>query len=538
MSILTSNRLVTRFLLLILFLATVVIIESSVIIVDSMEISAQSTQLAENKIPLLNKAHELKLSVVKVQQWLTDVSATRGRNGLNDGFDEAENSAKEFRVLIDELTTLDHKNKSRYQAMLPTFNAYYDVGKQMAQTYVDKGPTGGNQMMAQFDDTAAKIAKEVDGFLVSIQEETRATLSTQQELATSTVRFTVIGALIVLLGIGLVYFIMSRALAYLPKVVAELQQIAEGDLTSTIDITRKDEIGDLMRGLASMQKQLLAIITQITGTTAQLSSAAEEMSQVASQTSNSIQQQQSETSQVATAMNEMTATVHEVAKSISNTAHAANDANNETTSGSQVVKQSIQATQQLVQQIEIASNVIHTLEQDSDSISTVLDVIQSIAEQTNLLALNAAIEAARAGEQGRGFAVVADEVRTLASRTQEATKEINQMIEKLQSGSQQAVKVMNKSQEQATSVVDQAILAGTSLTTIAGTVGRINDMSAQIASAAEEQSSVAEEINRNIVQINDLTSQTSSSAEQATIANQSLAHMADELRGMVAQFKV
>ena len=187
------------------------------------------------------------------------------------------------------------------------------------------------------------------------------------------------------------------------------------------------------------------------------------MSTVSEETRTNILQQQSEISQVATAMNEMTATVQEVAKNISSTAHAAKEAHDETSSGGEVVEQNIKVIQQLAGQTETASNVIHKVEEDSGSIGTVLDVIKGIAEQTNLLALNAAIEAARAGEQGRGFAVVADEVRTLASRTQQSTEEINEMIEKLQSGAGQAVQVMSQSQEQTHSAVEQATAAVASL---------------------------------------------------------------------------
>ena len=538
MSALKNMTLGARFLLLAALLAVVVVIESGVIIVDSTAISTQSAQLANNKIPILNKAHRLKLAVVQVQQWLTDISATRGRDGLNDGFDEAENNAGKFRTLINELMALDTEHADRYRGMIPVFNAYYDTGKQMARAYIEEGPAGGNKMMARFDKVAAKMAQEVDGFLAGVEEETAAALSTQEELAASTGRSIAVGSLIILLGIGLVYLAMARALAYLPKVAAELQRVAEGDLTSSIDVSRQDEIGDLMRGLQAMQKRLLEIVSQISGTTTRLSTAVDEMSVVTRQTSNNIQQQQQETTQVATAMNEMTATVQEVAKSIANTAQAANEAHNETSSGSKVVGQAIEAIGQLANQIETASNVIHQVEEDSDSISAVLDVIRSIAEQTNLLALNAAIEAARAGEQGRGFAVVADEVRTLASRTQKSTEEINQMIDKLQSGSREAVKVMGESQEQAQSAVEQASAAGTSLAAIAHTVEQINDMSTQIASAAEEQSSVSEEINRNIVQINGMLGQTANGAEQTAAANQDLARMAMELQGMVGQFKV
>ena len=527
-----------RFLLLTAVLAVVLLAESALIIKDNVTITSQSAQLNEIEIPILNTAHQLKLSVVQVQQWLTDISATRARDGLDDGFDEAENNAQQFRTLISELKALDSEHAERYQAMLPVFEAYYEVGKKMAQAYIDEGASGGNRMMGQFDEVAAKMAEEVDGFLVDVQERTAASLSAQQELAGSAQYLIGLGSFIILLGIGLIYFIMSRALAFLPKAVAELHRVAEGDLTSSIEVNRQDEIGSLMQGVQSMRDRLLAMVSQIADTTRHLSSAVEDVSSVTTQTTNNILQQQSETEQVATAMNEMTATVQEVAQSITTTAHAATEAHDETLSGRKVVEQAIEAMQQLTNQIETTSNVIHQVEQDSDSISTVLDVIKSIAEQTNLLALNAAIEAARAGEQGRGFAVVADEVRTLASRTQQSTEEINQMIDKLQSGSRQAVQVMSQSRAQTQSASEQASAAGASLAAIANTVGRINDMSTQIASAAEEQSAVSEEINRNIVRINDMSGQTAIGAEQTAAANQGLVRLAEELQGLVGQFKV
>jgi methyl-accepting chemotaxis protein len=533
-----NNTLRIRFLVLTVLLAAVVVIQSGAIIMGNMAIGNQATALAENKIPVLNKAHELKLSVVQVQQWLTDVSATRGRDGLNDGFDEAENNAEKFRTLIDDLIALDHEHAERYQAMLPVFNAYYDVGKQMAQTYVDEGPSGGNQMMAQFDEVAAKMSKEVDSFLERVDQETVASLSNQQMSAVSTGRTIVIGSIIVLLGVGLVYLLVSRVLACLPKVMVELQQVAEGDLTSSIEVTRRDEIGDLMRGLQSMQQRLLEMISQINSTTTQLSTAAEEVSTVTAQTSANIQQQQSETDQLATAMNEMSATVREVAESVGNTSTAANDANDEAEKGHRVMEQAVQEIGQLAVQIERASEVMAQVERDSENISTVLDVIKSIAEQTNLLALNAAIEAARAGEQGRGFAVVADEVRTLAGRTQASTAEINQIIEKLQTGSRNAAQAMSQSREQARYVVDQSSLASSSLTTIVESVSKIDQMSSQIATAAEEQSTVAEDMNHNLVRISDMGKQNAAGANQTSQAGQELARMASTLQELIGQFRV
>lgn len=533
-----NNTLRIRFLVLTVLLAAVVVIQSGAIIMGNMAIGNQATALAENKIPVLNKAHELKLSVVQVQQWLTDVSATRGRDGLNDGFDEAENNAEKFRTLIDDLIALDHEHAERYQAMLPVFNAYYDVGKQMAQTYVDEGPSGGNQMMAQFDEVAAKMSKEVDSFLERVDQETVAALSNQQMSAVSTGRTIVIGSIIVLLGVGLVYLLVSRVLACLPKVMVELQRVAEGDLTSSIEVTRRDEIGDLMRGLQSMQQRLLEMISQINSTTTQLSTAAEEVSTVTAQTSANIQQQQSETDQLATAMNEMSVTVREVAESVGNTSTAANDANDEAEKGHRVMEQAVQEIGQLAVQIERASEVMTQVERDSANINTVLDVIKSIAEQTNLLALNAAIEAARAGEQGRGFAVVADEVRTLAGRTQASTAEINQIIEKLQTGSRNAAQAMSQSREQARSVVDQSSLASSSLTTIVESVSQIDQMSSQIATAAEEQSTVAEDMNHNLVRISDMGKQNASGANQTSQAGQELARMASTLQELIGQFRV
>lgn len=533
-----NKTLRIRFLVLTVLLAAVVVIESGAIIMGNMAIGNQSTELAENKIPVLSKAHELKLSVVQVQQWLTDISATRGRDGLNDGFDEAANNAEKFRTLIDDLIVLDSEHAERYQAMLPVFNAYYDVGKQMAQTYIDEGPSGGNQMMAQFDEVAAKMSTQVDSFLETVDQETVAALSNQQMSAASTGRTIVIGSIIVLLGVGLVYLLVSRVLACLPKVMVELQRVAEGDLTSSIEVTRRDEIGDLMRGLQSMQQRLLEMISQINATTTQLSTAAEEVSTVTAQTSANIQQQQSETDQLATAMNEMSATVREVAESVGNTSMAANGTNAEAEKGRRVMEQAVQEIQQLAVQIERASEVMGQVERDSDNINTVLDVIKSIAEQTNLLALNAAIEAARAGDQGRGFAVVADEVRTLAGRTQASTAEINQIIEKLQTGSRNAAQAMSQSREQAKSVVDQSSLASSSLTTIVESVSQIDQMSSQIATAAEEQSSVAEDMNRNLVRLSDMGKQNASGAHQTSQAGQELARMASSLQGLIGQFRV
>lgn len=338
---------------------------------------------------------------------------------------------------------------------------------------------------------------------------------------------------------GLMSWAISRnVVKRLAETARGLEVIASGDLSHRVTVDGRDEIGKLQQSMQTMRNRLLEMLSQITATTAQLSTAAEEISVTMTQTSANIQQQQSETDQIATAMNQMTATVQEVAINVNNTSTSANGANSETENGRKVVQEAVQGIEQLAGQIESAADVISQVEKNSENINTVLDVIKGIAEQTNLLALNAAIEAARAGEQGRGFAVVADEVRTLAGRTQESTAEINNIIESLQSGSQNAVQAMNQSREQARSVVDQAALAGTSLITIAKSVSQIDEMSSQIATAAEEQNAVSEEMNRNIIRISDMATQNAVGAEQTSQAGQDLAQMASKLQELVGQFRV
>ncbi|MCO6412675.1 MAG: methyl-accepting chemotaxis protein [Thiogranum sp.] len=519
-------------------LAVVVTIVSGMSISATSTISDQAADIAGTGIPALDKAHEVKLAVVQVQQWLTDISATRAQDGLNDGFDEAHNNAERVRQLLAELSALDVQNAARYQAMLPVFEDYYRVGKRMAQAYVDAGPAGGNPMMADFDAVAASIGEEVDAMLVDIQARVAQAGAGQQTAVRTATTLLWIGLVAVLVVIGALYFIIAHALGILPRVVNELQLVADGNLASSFTVQRNDEFGELVQALTAMRQRLVSTIRQITGNSETLSAASQQMSAITAQASASIQQQRSETEQVATAMNEMTATVQEVAGNIALTASTAQDANKETVEGKRVVDQAVGQIKNLARQLEGASETIHQVEHNSQEITSILDVIRGVAEQTNLLALNAAIEAARAGEQGRGFAVVADEVRTLASRTQQSTEEINQMIEKLRAGTGEAVDVMQRSREQARSAVDSAAAAGNSLASITGAVARINDMSTQIASAAEEQSAVSEEINRNIVRINDMTEESAEAAAQTAKASEDLARIAAELGNLVGQFRV
>lgn len=312
----------------------------------------------------------------------------------------------------------------------------------------------------------------------------------------------------------------------------------ELDLTQRLQMKREDEIGDASKALNGMLDTMQSTMNKVTDASSEIAAASEETSVITHQTSQAVQKQQSETAQVASAMTQMTATVQEVARNTSETSFATDKAAEQVDSGIKAMQKTTLLVQQLADVTENAVTSITQLKKRSLDISSVLDVINSIAEQTNLLALNAAIEAARAGEHGRGFAVVAEEVRTLASKTSASIGEITNMIDMLQQGSNHAVESMEESQKQVNDALLQANSTKESLNKIAEVISHINDMSRQIASAAEEQGAVAEEINRNIVSINDMTTQTAEGTVHTSEASQELARLASVLNDLVKQFRV
>ena len=349
-----------------------------------------------------------------------------------------------------------------------------------------------------------------------------------------------VGLIIAAIGLLVIWLVGHGIARPLKQMVAMLDDIAkgEGDLTRRLSSDRSDELGSIAKGFNTFLAKLQAMITQVVTSVQSVSDSSEHTADIAIRTNIGIQKQMAEIDQVATAVQEMTATAQDVARNATQAAQAASHADQAAGQGMQIVRDTSNSIGVLAVEIGKAVEVVQTLAKDSENINAILIAIRGIAEQTNLLALNAAIEAARAGEQGRGFAVVADEVRNLAQKTQKATEEIQSMIQQLQQGTRDVVRVMEDSQNRTDESVQHAAKAAEALETITQAVSVINDMNTQIASAAEEQSAVADDINRNVINIGQVANEVAGGADESSSASAGLTKLAEQQRRLINQFKV
>lgn len=363
---------------------------------------------------------------------------------------------------------------------------------------------------------------------------------TQAEFRSVAIHASIISAVIIITIALLIISILRSIVVPLENVVSAMQNIAsgDGDLTQELSTSGTDEISELSQHFNTFTLKLRTTISHLLSSATTLKQAAEALGVQATQSLTISEEQSQQTEQIATAINEVTYAVQDVAKHAEQAATEVLQATDQAVAGQANIDNSLQQTDLLSSTIEQAVNVMQTLAEESSQVGRVLEVIRSIAEQTNLLALNAAIEAARAGEQGRGFAVVADEVRLLAQRTQQSTDEVQTMIESLQQNSQAAVQVINKSSSTAQATVEQAQQAHASLTSISNALHKLNDLNASIASATLQQSHVAEEINQNITQVAGLSQSSNLAAHQLSSASEQLNQLAQELNRQLGQFRV
>ncbi|MDY4302668.1 methyl-accepting chemotaxis protein [Pseudomonas salmasensis] len=350
----------------------------------------------------------------------------------------------------------------------------------------------------------------------------------------------VVGLLVVATALTLLFaWLLTRSITLpIAQALKAAEEVAEGNLTRPIAVDGNDEAGRLLAAMAKMQHKLRDTLQRIAGSATQLASAAEELNAVTDESARGLTQQNNEIEQAATAVNEMTSAVEEVARNAVSTSEASRNATTSAGDGRDLVQETVSAIERMSTDVQATASLIGDLANESRDIGKVLDVIRGLADQTNLLALNAAIEAARAGEAGRGFAVVADEVRALAHRTQQSTSEIERMIGSIQTGTEHAVDSMRNSTERAESTLNIARGAGLSLDTINTAIVEINERNLVIASAAEEQAQVAREVDRNLVNIRDLSVQSATGASQTSAASGELSRLAVDLNGMVGRFRL
>ncbi|WP_394559478.1 methyl-accepting chemotaxis protein [Aquipseudomonas alcaligenes] len=399
------------------------------------------------------------------------------------------------------------------------------------------------QLIQQF-----RVAGTETRWALAIQLPTKAVLAELHQLQgdlaeqanQDTFGMALVGLLVAGVGLIVIWFVGYGIARPLRQMVGMLDDIAkgDGDLTVRLQVDRADELGQIAGGFNTFLNKLQNMIRDVVTSVQKVSDSSEYTADIAIRTNQGVQKQMAEIDQVATAVQEMSATAQDVARNATQAAEAANHADRSANDGKRIVEGTAKAISGLASEIGRAVGVVQTLARDSENINAILVAIRGIAEQTNLLALNAAIEAARAGEQGRGFAVVADEVRNLAQKTQQATEEIQSMIQQLQNGTREVVNVMEQSQARTDDSVQQAQIAAEALESITQAVSVINDMNTQIASAAEEQSAVAEDINRNVTNIGQVAGEVAGGADEASQASAELTKLAEQQRRLINQFRV
>ncbi|OOE57699.1 methyl-accepting chemotaxis protein [Salinivibrio sp. ML323] len=442
-----------------------------------------------------------------------------------------------FAFLVDS-----NNNVVAYRDTALSTKALTEVDDELTPAFIQQARNSDALATITFDgDDREKLlavtpVEGADWSLGVVQDKKLAFASVSEQIVSTLVTSVILFVIIALIAGALIHRMLAP-LTQLTHAVSSLSK-GSGDLTQRLDIVRKDEIGELAGHVNAFLEQLQAMIGRSVTQSVTLSDRADQCRNLAHQSSSLVGQQQGDVDQIATAIHEMSTTANEVASNAEQTARSAQEAEGSCRDGLEVVENNRDAITQLAEQVEQATDVIRELDTNSQSINQIISTIQDIAEQTNLLALNAAIEAARAGEQGRGFAVVADEVRVLSQRTHDSTEEIRNMIETLQNTTQRAVDGMTQSNDMATSSVERAASASEKLNEITRAIGDISEMAAQIASAAEEQRAVTEDINRNTQAVRDLSLEIHQKSNETGEQGEQMAQDAQEMHNDLSKFKV
>ncbi|GGE52972.1 chemotaxis transducer [Halopseudomonas oceani] len=522
---------------------TVLIIALGVITALQMQrMNDLSDEIDQNWLPAILSINDMGIATSRVRaltlRMLTlsdasDISDTRAR--LNDADQAMDTAERRYEALISS-----ERERDAYEAFTKARDTYMTHQRQVVELVSQGQNAQAEEVVNRYlnddaDNMVQKLASLTD---INEKGATAATASSSVVFRDSLTVVLCVAAASLVLTIIMAIMLTRSIVTPLGKAVQLANVIASGDLTQQMQDQGKDEPAELLAALNTMQQNLAQTIHGINTSSTQLASAAEELNAVTEDANRGIRQQNQEMEQAATAVNEMTTAVEEVATNAVSTSEASKETNERAQNGQHQVQQTVSSINSLTSNITETATSVETLAQDVRNIAQVLEVIRSVAEQTNLLALNAAIEAARAGEQGRGFAVVADEVRGLAHRTQQSTEEIERMIDTVQKGASSAVTAMQSSMGLATSTLSMAQQAGEALEDITRAIGSINERNLVIASASEQQAQVAREVDRNLVNIRDLSMQTAAGAQQTNAASQELSRLAVDLNSLVSRFRL
>ncbi|RMQ51069.1 Histidine kinase, HAMP region: chemotaxis sensory transducer [Pseudomonas cichorii] len=500
--------------------------------------------LQDNVLPTVQTIDQIKNDLLTIRLGNSGLRLAQDANAINAAQQRVVQARNSLEGDVRKLQALlvSEAGQKTYTNMLRNMNSYLAVHSRYLEAVTQKRedvisaltqPTGEMTVAADLlTRDIAEIARLAD--LKVVESDTLADQTYSQARSV-----TIIAILVALAATLLLAGIFTRSLtAPIAKALAVAEQISDNDLSKPIEADGKDEPGRLLAALAIMQQNLRRTLGELGNSSNQLASTSEEMTAVTEDSLRGVQRQNDEINQAATAINQMSAAVEEVARNAAMASSAAQESSKSADHGRQRVDETVSVINQLHESVSATAIEIDGLAIEVQSISGVLDVIRGIADQTNLLALNAAIEAARAGEAGRGFAVVADEVRALAHRTQQSTAEIEKMIASIQGGASKAVSAMGQSSERARTSLEVAQAAGLALTQITAAIVQINERNTSIASATEEQAQVAREVDRNLTSIRDLSTQNATGANQTSAASAELSQLAVGLNRLVLQFRM